>query len=37
MCGEEFGANANWVKVKWFKEALDRYKDRLTRRLDLDD
>lgn len=36
-CAEEFGANPGWVKSKWLKEAIERFSDRLMKRLGLDD
>jgi len=35
-CGELFGANPSWVKTKWAREAIERYRDRLMKRLGLD-
>lgn len=35
LCAEEFGANPEWVKVKYSNAAVSRYSDRLKRRLDL--
>lgn len=36
-CANEFGANPNWVKTKWSKEAIERFTDRLMKRLGFDD
>ena len=36
-CADEFGANPSWVKTKWAKEALERFSNRLMKRLGLDD
>jgi DNA-binding XRE family transcriptional regulator len=35
-CGELFGANAQWVKLKWAREATHRYQEKLYGRLGLD-
>jgi len=35
-CGELFGANAQWVKNKWAREATHRFTERLMKRLGLD-
>lgn len=35
LCANEFGANPEWVKVKYLNAAGDRYSDRLKRRLGL--
>jgi DNA-binding XRE family transcriptional regulator len=37
LCGEEFGANPNWVKNKWANERISRFSDVVRRRLDLKD
>ena len=36
LCAEMFGANPSWVKAKYAKEAVQRYSDRVRRRLHLD-
>jgi DNA-binding XRE family transcriptional regulator len=36
-CGDQFGANPGWVKTKWAKEAIERFSNRLMKRLGLDD
>ena len=36
LCAEMFGANPSWVKAKYAKEAVERYSDRVRRRLGLD-
>lgn len=35
-CAELYGANPGWVKTKWSKEAVNRFTERLLRRLNLD-
>jgi transcriptional regulator with XRE-family HTH domain len=35
LCANEFGANPEWVKAKYMNVAVDRYSDRLKKRLDL--
>jgi len=35
-CGELFGANAQWVKLKWSREAVIRYRKKLYNRMGLD-
>jgi len=35
-CAELFGANPNWVKSKWAKEMIERFKGRILKRLGLD-
>jgi DNA-binding XRE family transcriptional regulator len=37
LCGEEFGANPNWVKNKWANERIGRFSDLTKKRLGLDD
>jgi len=36
LCGDLFGANANWIKNKWANEKVSRFSDRIRKRLDLD-
>jgi len=36
MCGQEFGANPNWVKNKWVNERVSRFLRSLRKRLDLE-
>jgi transcriptional regulator with XRE-family HTH domain len=36
LCGEEFGANPNWVKNKWANERIRCFSDRTKKRLGLD-
>lgn len=36
-CAREFGINPKYVKSKWAREVIERYSDRLNRRLGLDD
>jgi len=36
LCASEFGGNTQWVKNKWAKEAIERFKDRLFKRLKLE-
>jgi len=35
-CGEFFGANSQWVRLQWARQAIDRYADRVYRRLHLE-
>jgi len=35
-CASLFDANPSWVKTKWAKEAIERFTDRLMKRLGLD-
>lgn len=35
LCGKEFGANPEWVKSKYANAAVDRFSDRLKKRLGL--
>jgi len=34
-CGQEFGFNANWIKVKWLNEKSNYFKERLKRKIGL--
>ena len=36
-CSDLFGANPSWIKSKWLKEAIERFSNRLMKRLGLDD
>lgn len=36
-CAREFGINPKYVKSKWAREVIERFSDRLNRRLGLDD
>lgn len=36
-CAREFDINPNYVKSKWAREVIERFSDRLNRRLGLDD
>lgn len=36
-CADLFSANPGWVKSKWSKEAIERFTNRLMKRLGLDD
>jgi transcriptional regulator with XRE-family HTH domain len=36
-CAREFGINPNYVKSKWAREVIERFSDRLSRRLGLED
>jgi len=36
-CSDLFGANPSWIKTKWAKEALERFSNRLMKRLGLND
>jgi transcriptional regulator with XRE-family HTH domain len=36
-CAKAFDANPVWVKTKWAKEAIERFTNRLKKRLGLDD
>ena len=36
-CAKEFEINPNYVKNKWAREVIERFSDRLNRRLGLDD
>jgi transcriptional regulator with XRE-family HTH domain len=36
-CAREFEINPNYVKSKWAREAIERFSDRLNRRLGFDD
>lgn len=35
-CGQLFGANAQWVKTQWARQATERYSERLLKRLGLE-
>ena len=37
LCGQEFGANPNWIKNKWARWATKRFTKRIRERLKLDD
>lgn len=36
-CGEEFGFNPEWIKVKWLNAVMERVNSRLMKRLGFDD
>lgn len=36
QCGEEFGFNPYWIKTKWSNEIIERFSNRLKRRLGLE-